>query len=97
MSAQLRLLSVRDDDACGCLGMELGRRPGEGSGVMLLFGQQDPRGPSIVQVTMSIKHQTWPYTQPPSPTPPFGIKAREGSLRSLGYFCSNVQRLTFLE
>lgn len=39
-------------------GTELGWRPG--SQGMLLFGQQDPRGPSIAQVIMSIKHQTWP-------------------------------------
>lgn len=40
--------------------MELGWKPGLQG--MLLFGQQDPGGPSFAQVTMSIKRQTWPVT-----------------------------------
>lgn len=42
-------------------GHEAGPEAGGGSEGMLLFGQQGPRGPSIAQVTMSIKHQTWPH------------------------------------
>lgn len=38
--------------------MEPGSRPG--SRGMLLFGKMDPGGSSIAQVTVSIKHQTWP-------------------------------------
>lgn len=56
MSAQLAPLCPRWRSSGS--GMELGRRPG--SQGTQRFGQQDPRGPSIARVTMSIKCQTWP-------------------------------------
>lgn len=74
----------------------------------LLFGQQDPGGPSFAQVTVAIKPLAlWPPAALPfsEAWPPSSI-ASESSIRnqserrkpqSLGYFCSNVQRFAFLE
>lgn len=58
-----------------------------------LGGHQSLRSPC----PLSIRLGPASLAQTPSPTPPLGIKAREGSLQSLGYFCSNVQRFAFLE
>lgn len=78
LSWKVTLLSLRNYEA------ELGWKPG--SQGTLLFSQQDPREPSIAQVTMSIKRQTWPAALlrhlPPSPTSLLGIKAEEGSLQA---------------
>lgn len=61
---------------CACLGTELGRRPGsEGT---LLFGQQDPGGPSIAQVTMSIKHRTRPHKPRSDSLPDSSVRNQSG-------------------
>lgn len=72
----------------------------------LLFGQQDPGGPSFAQVIVAIKPpEVWPLPlfqrhglPPPSP-PSSSIRNQSGRRKpqSLGYFCSNVQRFAFLE